>query len=464
MQAWEPAPPLFLTNVQVESGPLRNVLIAAGRIEGFPDRVYGGIRTLDGKGGRLIRGLIDHHVHLFATAAYDSSVDLSSITAPDRHGLAARLQAAAACGAVRAIGYSEPGESLLDRWSMDSLCSNVPIKLQYRTGSLWVLNSRALDLVLGSQAEIPKAFERDVRGQLTGRVWRGDEFLRGHWLTAEPDFAKIGTALASWGVTGVTDASATTDQAQVAAFVKAVRYFPQRIKLMSGGDITVPDHAQFSLGPVKIMLDEHDLPDLDVVLSKIELARNAGRSVAAHCVTQAELALMLGAFESAGALPGDRIEHGASITLESIASLAALGLTVVSQPAFIQSRGDRYLREVAADDLSNLYRLESLRVAGVKLAGSSDAPYGPLNPWIAIRAACNRRSVGGLEIGIQEKLSPRDALNLYLGSSDDPGELPKAPQVGDDADLCVLNAEAMLGAGVDPVSMTLIAGQLVHAA
>lgn len=461
IRANEPAP-LFLKNVVIDGSPARNVMIAEGRIVGFPDRVDCEIRTLDGNGGLLISGLTDHHLHLFGTAVQRRSIDLSSRDPLDRHWLANRLGAASSQGAVRAVGYSEHAGPLLDRWAIDSICSSVPVKLQYRTGSLWVLNSRALDLALGNRIDVPQAFERDERGRLTGRVWRGDRFLRESSLTGSPDLANLGADLARWGVTSVTDASETTDQAQVAALVKAARYFPQRIKLMSGGDIAVPDDAQFSLGPVKIMLDEHDLPEFDCVLSKLDLARNAGRNVAAHCVTQAELALMLCAFESAGALPGDRIEHGAIITRESIASLAALGLTVVSQPAFVHSRGDRYLREVPSEDLCDLYRLASLRAAGVKIAGSSDAPYGPLNPWISIRAAANRRSAGDIEIGGGERLSPRNALSLYLGSPDDPGGLPRRPQIGTEADLCVLKRGATLGSELDPVTMTLVGGRVVY--
>jgi predicted amidohydrolase YtcJ len=452
---------MFVKNVAVDGSTARSALIDRGRIVDFPDRVEGNIRTFDGRGGRLISGLTDHHLHLFATVAQGWSLDLSSRDAQDAGWLADRLQDGASKGPVRGVGYSGEGETLLDRWAIDSLCSAVPVKLQYRTGGLWVLNSLALDLVLTAESEAPPAFERNDFGQLTGRVWRGDRFLRERWLTEAPDFESLGAELASWGVTSVTDASVTTDQAQVAAFEKAARRFPQRIQLMSGGCIVVPD--EFTLGPVKIMLDEHALPELGVVLSKIEQARRAGRTVAAHCVTQAELALMLCAFETAGASPGDRIEHGAIITQESIAGLCALGITVVSQPAFIHSRGDRYVREIPAEDLPNLYRLRSLQNAGVKLAASSDAPYGPLNPWLAIRTATNRRSADDVEIGGCEKLAPREALDLYLSPPDDPGSAPRRPRIGEPADLCLMNGAA-LGEGLDPVMMTLIAGHPVYMA
>ncbi|MEQ1463695.1 hypothetical protein, partial [Salmonella enterica] len=88
-------------------------------------------------GCTLLPGLHDHHIHLLATAARRQSVDLAGLLASD--AIAAKLRAAPAA-TLRAVGYDEraagiPDAALLDRWEPDR-----PLRLQDRTGALWVLN------------------------------------------------------------------------------------------------------------------------------------------------------------------------------------------------------------------------------------------------------------------------------------------------------------------------------------
>eukprot|EP01035_Chromulina_nebulosa_P014125 gene14125-18702_t len=66
-------------------------------------------------------------------------------------------------------------------------------------------------------------------------------------------------------------------------------------------------------------------------------------------VTAGELALTLAVFAAQGARPGDRIEHGGMIPREAIEALRSMGLTVVTQSAFVGERGDRYLSAVDSE-------------------------------------------------------------------------------------------------------------------
>ncbi len=145
--------------------------------------------------------------------------------------------------------------------------------------------------------------------------------------------------------------------------------------------------------------------------------------------------------------------------------IAALGLTVVTQPAFVAERGDRYLAEVEAADVDHLYPCASLIAAGVPVAGSSDAPYASADPWAAMAAAVSRTTRGGRPLGLGERVEPRRALDLYLGDFDDPGGPSRQVVVGAQADLCLLRAplSAVLARlGDDQVAATLVGGQIVH--
>ncbi len=170
---------------------------------------------------------------------------------------------------------------------------------------------------------------------------------------AMPPLAPIGRALAGFGVTAVTDASVSTDSAGAAHLGDAVRAgdLPLRLTLMSGGPLQAPADGAFAVGPVKILLDDHALPPLEQMVETIGRARAWRRPVAVHCVTAGELAVTLAAFDAAGARPGDRIEHGGVISASAIGEIRRLGLTVVTQPAFVEERGDRYLADVEKDEL-----------------------------------------------------------------------------------------------------------------
>jgi predicted amidohydrolase YtcJ len=335
--------------------------------------------------------------------------------------------------------------------------------VQHRSGALWILNSRALDLALRGEPP-PDCVERDAAGRPTGRVWRGDAWLGERLGRTLPPLAPLGARLAGFGIVGLTDTSATTDAAAARALADAhaAGELPQRLMLMSAGELSPPSGV--ALGPVKVLLDEVRLPDLDELIGRIAVARHWGRRVAMHCATATELAFALAAFEAAGARPGDRIEHGSVIPPAAVAPIVRLDLTVVTQPGFIAARGDRYLAEVPPADHANLYRLQSLLEAGAPLAASSDAPYGEADPWAAMRAAASRRAPSGALVGPEEALSPARALSLYFGGFARPGGTRRRVRVGAAADLCLLatrRREALEALDAGLVAATLVGGRVV---
>jgi predicted amidohydrolase YtcJ len=105
-----------------------------------------------------------------------------------------------------------------------------------------------------------------------------------------------------------------------------------------------------------------------------------------------------------------RLEHSAYMPPDWIAAIRRLGATVVTHPSFIEAHGDRYLADPSLQPHDWLYRLASWSRAGVPLAFASDAPFGPLDPLRALRAAAGRRTAGGSRIGPAEALSGERAL------------------------------------------------------
>ncbi len=439
---------MLIRNAQVDGRGRCNVRLRDGRIAGFPHAPPPTEPGFDARGGRLLPGIEDPHLHLLAAVAAQGSIDAREL---GREELQARIDAGARLGAVRVVGYPGEERELLDAPALDALCPDAPLRVQYRSGGLWVLNSAALAAHFDAGGRDGAEFERDASGRVTGRVWRGDRLLR----RGVPDpgaVAAYGARLAGHGVTAITDASADTDAAQAAVIAAVAAGLPQRLTLM-GDDSLVPD-PRFTVGPVKILLDEAALPPLDELLSRFDRARAAGRRIAIHCVTHAELALALAAFAAHGAERGDRIEHGALIDAAAIPVLAELGLSIVTQPGFVRAHGDRYRALVPAGEQADLYRLRSLVDGGVRVSLSSDAPYGPVDPWLGLRAAVTRRTRSGATLGRDESLAPELALELLLGG--------RRLDVGAPADLCLLRPDARPDDPA-PVARTFIAGREVHA-
>src|SRR4029450_542778 len=164
------------------------------------------------------------------------------------------------------------------------------------------------------------------------------------------DLGEVGRRLLAVGGTGVTDATPFTEREPVALLAEArgEGRLPQRV-VVTGGP-ALPDGDGLPRGPVKLVLAEADLPPLDELASTITAAHAAGRPVAVHCVTAAELALLLAAWDEAGTDPGDRVEHGAVVVPEAARRLADLEVAVVTQPGFVAQRGHRSQPEGAPGD------------------------------------------------------------------------------------------------------------------
>lgn len=452
--------PLVTTIVGAEvAGVIVDVRIEGDRIAAVGvDLPRRGTRIVGAAGAALLPGLHDHHLHLLAVAAADRSLDVAGARGPGGFDAAVRV-AAETTGTtggpwLRVVGYDER-HGPLDRHRLDRLVGHRPIRVQHRSGAAWVLGTAALDAI----------------GEPRGDGWlnRADHRLRARWPDdPPPDLAAVGRRLAARGVTGVTDATPFTDGGGPAllAAARAGGDLPQRVVVTGGPELAeapVPDGL--GRGPVKVVVADHDPPSPDAVAAAFRRARAAGRPVAVHCVSRVGLVLALAAWEQVGTAPGDRIEHGSVIPVELIGRVAELGLRVVTQPAFCWDRGDRYLDEVEPDDVPHLYRCASLLAAGIPVAGSTDAPFGPEDPWRAIDAAAERRTRSGLPIGLEEAVAPGRALDAFLAPLDDPGGPPRRIAPGARADLCLLGGPLGVALG-DPsstvVRATWTGGELVH--
>jgi predicted amidohydrolase YtcJ len=394
--------------------------------------------VLDAAGGTVLPGLHDHHVHLNSAAAAETSIRVGPPQIRDRAGLATALACAEARedGWIRAVGYHDSVAGPLDRAVLDALVPTVPLRVQHRSGLLWILNSAGLAGI-------------GLAGHPDGRL-RSTDSWSAALSRSETNLADLSGRLARYGVTGITDATPDLDIADIVRLSELHRH----------GELGQHVHC---LAPGKRILHDDDL-DLEQLAGWIAERHRDGGPVAIHCVTAAQLLVTIAALREAGTHPGDRIEHAAVVPSDCLADVAGLAVTVVTQPNFVAERGDQYLDEIPAAEHDQLWRVASLLRAGVPVAFSTDMPFGNGDPWAAMRAAVHRTTPSGAVLGIDECISARTALTMFLGRPDQPTQ-PRAVEPGERADLCVLSvppetALAELDAGL--VAATVIGGEIAY--
>jgi predicted amidohydrolase YtcJ len=397
--------------------------------------------VLDAGGGTVLPGLHDHHAHVRSAASALESIPVGPPVVNTKGQLAHALSNAtpSSDGWIRAVGYHDSVAGELDRAALDAMLPGTPVRVQHRSGALWILNSAALVRV--GMAEHP-----DGRLRSADRGW-SDALQR-----RETHLAELSRRLTALGVTGVTDATPDLGADDMVSLVVAHRRgeFRPRVHFLSPGK--------------KILHD--DQLDLDALTDWIIDQHSAGRPVAVHCVTAAQLVVSVAALRAAGSHPLDRIEHAAVVPDDILADLADLALTVVTQPNFVAERGDQYLAEVPDAERGQLWRVASLLEAHVQVALSTDMPFGRGDPWAAMRAAVHRATPSGAVLNARECISAAEALMMFLGWPDQPGRA-RTVQTGQPGDLCVLTQPpavvlAELDAGM--VAATVIGGELAYVA
>jgi predicted amidohydrolase YtcJ len=229
------------------------------------------------------------------------------------------------------------------------------------------------------------------------------------------------------------------------------------------------ESAGMKLASVKFMPGTSSNPDS--LADRLTAAIGEGLDCAFHATEIDELECALAAMESAQrrhpsrAATRWRIEHGGLIPPDYIPRLQSLRAWVVTNPGFVHFRGVKYRQEPGL--VPYLYRVRSLKLAGIELAGATDAPVTPARPLAAIAAACSRMPTDGGQLAPDETIDVEDAFALFTSSAArlarvESGEIG----IGKLADLIVLPHNPLEMTPADlmslPIDMTIIDGQIAY--
>lgn len=430
-------------------------------------RLEGPLRGWDLPAGAVaLPGFVDHHMHLFATAATRLSVDLGPAVVGGVEELVAALAAAAegvpAGEWIRGWGHDEaflaerrhPTAAELDRAT-----ERHPVVLRDRTGHVSVVNSAARALLGG---ELPA----------DGILLDAEEVLAAVPAAPPAAFAAavgaVSAELAAAGVTAITDATVTNSVADVARLAALVRSgdLRQRARMLAG-DRELPSFVAaglrfgdeldgIAIGHAKSYVTE--ATTRAELAERIAAAAALGWPAALHVMGLVEADVAIDCLAAAPPPAGarHRIEHLALALPEHVRALAGLPVTVVTNPGFLPERGAKYRRELGREERGWLYRVASLLDAGVEVRGGTDAPVAAAEPLRAVAAAVERRDELGV-IGAAEAVDPAAALALFSGGA-------AALERGD---VTVLGRDPLAApdeiASI-PVLATFVGGRLIHAA
>lgn len=445
--------------------------------------------VLDGRGGFLLPGLWDHHVHFTQWARTARRVDLSSAMSA---GEAADLVAERIDEDPDGDGWIEgarfrdalwpdaPTFSVLDEIAPDREVVLVSADLH----CCW-LNSAALRAT--GFADHPTGLLREeesfaVLKQLDQVV---DE-LSDRWVAAAAEQA------ASRGVVGIVDLEMRWNAAdwirRVGNGTRALRVsfgiYAEHLEraidagLVTGGVLAGTD-GLVQVGPFKVITDgslntrtaccdapypgsvaggdAHGMLNVppDRLTALLTLATANGLHCAVHAIGDRANTLALDAIEATGA--SGTIEHAQLLREADLARFARTGTAASVQPE--HAMDDRDIAEVHwAGRTDRAFVLRSLLDAGASLRLGSDAPVAPLDPWVSIAAAVTRSRDGREPWHGEQAITVEEALAASTRGDDD------VVAVGRPADLVVVAEDPFSCAPETlramPVRATLLGGRV----
>jgi len=449
-----------------------------------------GTTTTSRPGQLVLPGLIDAHLHVGELARMREGLDLAHVRdLDDLLGTVRRWGEAHPEGPVVGRGL-DVERSLHGRWphleDLDRALTDRAVVLMHVSGHAAVANRVALS-TMGiesmSAAETQGRVGRTADGRPNGILY--EEALR--WLPppAPGDAAAVVRTLdflASLGLTTVASMNVGPEELALVRSLATDHRLPIRVRIyvrllrldaFSPADLAPVDASgRFSVvgskgfvdgafGPRTALLSEpySDDPDssgvaveTDASLSEaLERSHRWGLAPALHAIGDRGVlrAVSLLTPYVGGSGPPARVEHVGLTPPAVLAALDPAGLALVVQPGFVWS--DFWLpRRIGPERARWAYAFRTLLGRGLRLVGSSDAPYDPADPWRGLRAASERRDELGRSANPdpKEALSVEQAIGLYTGNA---GAALGEPtlgslEVGSAADLLVLEAKGLADA------------------
>lgn len=424
-------------------------------------------RLIDGQGASLLPGLIDAHGHVAGYGDALAGVNLVG-TKSEKEALERVAKAAgAALGNEWLLGdgWNQvlwAGKAFPTLDGLDAVTGERPTSLSRVDGhAVWV-NSVALERAgIDDNTADPAGGQilRDVQGRATGVLIDNamdlvfDKIPKPTGSERQVSIVRALKALAAKGLTQVHDAGITSaglaaykelqrsGQMPIRSYVMLSVLDPENDKHLAAGP-AASDDDRLVVASVKISADgalgsrgaalHTDYSDQPghrglLLLSDTELRHHMRRSAEAgfqvnvHAIGDLANTRVLDEFELLNQDTGirakrHRVEHAQILRPQDINRFAELDVIASVQPTHATSDKNMAGDRLGEERLAGAYVWQTLFESGARLAGGSDFPVEPPDPFFGLHAAVTRRDrdgepPGGWRVG--EALSRNQALSLF---------------------------------------------------
>ena len=461
------------SDTRAEAIAVRDGRIAAiGRVVEI-EQLAGPDTTVRRIAGRaVVPGFVDPHTHFISSVLEPVSVDCGT---PPQDSIASVLDALAAAARVAAPGRWIRGWGFRTRFvregraptrgELDDAAPHHPVCVVDGSVHCAYVNSAALRRA-GIDRDTPDPphgrILRDASGEADGTLWE-QAADRVYTLSTRDHIAALGDGIVdliedaarrhlALGITSVADALVVPETEAIYRQADAQGKLPMVVHQLLGGEAFFerPDRVlrdgatdgnvsdRLRGGTLKLFMDPmfpsaariRFHPDgseerfggrfytQDEANEIVLAAHRRGLQVAIHCLGTWSIEQALGAVEHALRArttedPRFRIEHFTTPTLDQIRRARSLGVLPVVQPPYMLMRagGGNLAADLGGDVRLHPYR--TMLEEGIPVAGSSDYPCAPLDPLQGVAVLVTRRGRSGETMGLDEAVSPMDALRMY---------------------------------------------------
>ncbi len=353
------------------------------------------------------------------------------------------------------------------RHDLDTATTAHPVHLRSQTCHIGVVNTAALALA-GITDKTPDPFggefERDANGSLTGVCKEEAHFLFVSGMGSDFSFVPpytldqmveaVRRACREYHAAGITSVGdALVGPMEIAAYQEARRTgaLTARVymivldihlqKLKSLGLRTGFGDATLRLGGIKSFVDGATaghtawlyepyghrpgycgIPTKspEEIESLVLDAHTAGFQMEIHANGDRAIDMVLDAYEKAQkAHPVSdrrhRIAHCTVVTPKILARIRELGVVALPFSTYVYEHGDKM--GPYGGRVSMMFAHRSFLDYGIPVAGSSDNPCATADVMTALQSMVTRSSRDGIPVGLEQKVSPEEALRIYTRGS-----------------------------------------------
>lgn len=483
-----------------------------------------GSRIIDGRGGSLLPGFNDSHLHLLGLGLSMSNIDCRDLLGLPalQAKVAARVREASADEVILGRGWDQnkyPGATYPSRFDLDEVAPHHPVILFRACGHVLVCNSRALQLANindGVEDVEGGSFDRTPAGELTGVLReKAMSFVLSALPKSSPEVIRTALLRAaehalSHGITTAQTHDGNGNDWEEVARAYHELALPLRVNLlfnldrseiMSFGPTMLAansrDEQRVGVKTIKIMADGslgartaalsepyHDDPNntglsyytQEAFDDLVRVAHQAGFQVAVHAIGDYTADQAITAIERAqgsDTTRRHRLIHCQILRRDLVERMSQANIVAEIQPIFVTTDLHWTEDRVGKERLRHAYAWRSLLEFGVNCAGGSDCPVEIIAPLAGITAAVTRSDNNGNPPEgwlPEQKLTVREAVALFTVGSAYAEHMEGCkgqirPQYLADLVLLAKNVETVEARHIRDIkiALTMVAGHIAYA-